>query len=319
MDSLTLISKIGVRLKFTAAKVLEVRLLVVSLLLFDHLFSLLELFFSPLAPSVFLASFLLALFLPGFLSITPLVRHSPVLSLDIPFSKLISEPHFLLLILADLFTSLALVIAFLGGDLVLEPLQVVRFSATLVLLGEGVLFALELPPPLLLLALLQELLSRQLGFDLFSSLTLFLGLLNLFLLLSRLHQVVLSALAFLENFVANTLFGRVLVGNVIHGMMLRVVNVMLSSRCMRFVIEGVGRRICCQIRSDVVQVVHLFAFVVFEQALVGAQVLLIVRVETVGDAVERLSVDLVEDVLTIGLLEHVSVVTATLSESQESN
>ena len=145
------------------------------------------------------------------------------------------------------------------------------------------------------------------------------GLLNLFLLLSRLHQVVLSALALLENFVANTLFGRVLVRNVIHGMMLRVINVMLSSRCMLFVIQGIVGRICCQIRSDVVQVIHLFAFVVFEQALVGAQVLLIIRVETMGDAIERLSVDLMQDVLTVGLLEHVSVVASTLSESQESN
>lgn len=88
---------------------------------------------------------------------------------------------------------------------------------------------------------------------------------------------------------------------------------------MRFVIQGIVGRICCQIRSDVVQVIHLFAFVVFEQALVGAQVLLIIRVETMGDAIERLSVDLMQDVLTVGLLEHVSVVASTLSESQESN
>ena len=38
-----------------------------------------------------------------------------------------------------------------------------------------------------------------------------------------------------------------------------------------------------------------------------------------GDAIERLSVDLVQDVLTVGLLEHVSVVATTLSERQESN
>ena len=88
---------------------------------------------------------------------------------------------------------------------------------------------------------------------------------------------------------------------------------------MLFVIQGIVGRICCQIRSDVVQVIHLFAFVVFEQALVGAQVLLIIRVETMGDAIERLSVDLMQDVLTVGLLEHVSVVASTLSESQESN
>ena len=88
---------------------------------------------------------------------------------------------------------------------------------------------------------------------------------------------------------------------------------------MLFVIQGIVGRICCQIRSDVFQVIHLFAFVVFEQALVGAQVLLIIRVETMGDAIERLSVDLMQDVLTVGLLEHVSVVASTLSESQESN
>ena len=67
------------------------------------------------------------------------------------------------------------------------------------------------------------------------------------------------------------------------------------------------------------KIVHLLAFVVLMEALVCAQELRLVGVDTMSNAVQCLSVDLVQDVLMVSLSEHVSVVATTLSQSQESN
>ena len=73
-----------------------------------------------------------------------------------------------------------------------------------------------------------------------------------------------------------------------------------------------------QLWLDVVEVVHLFAFVVFEKTLVGAQLFLVVRVEAVCNAVECLGFNLMQHILTVSLSERVSVVITTLSHRQES-
>ena len=67
------------------------------------------------------------------------------------------------------------------------------------------------------------------------------------------------------------------------------------------------------------KIVHLLAFVVLMEALVRAQVLRLVGIDAMSNTVQCLSVDLVQDVLMVSLSEHVSVVAATLSQSQESN
>ena len=68
------------------------------------------------------------------------------------------------------------------------------------------------------------------------------------------------------------------------------------------------------------EILHFLAFVILKEMLVVGEMLLVLAEEAMCDTVKCLRVDLVQDVLTIGLFQHVSVVIAvTLGKSQKSD
>jgi len=142
------------------------------------------------------------------------------------------------------------------------------------------------------------------------------GVLSLGLFLGEalgLHHVVLSTLLLSEHSVPDALLRGVGLGDVVDGM---VVFTVMSGGLVVLLTLSVLRN---EVRADIVEVVHLLALVVLEETLVGAQMLLVLCVEAVGDPVDRLVVKLLEDILAVAISEVVNVVTAAFGESQQSN
>lgn len=287
----------------------KVCLLIVFLLLSDHFFSLSLRIVSSLSAFVLGSSLLLAGLLSGLLGLCPGGCLCLVILLDLPLLELVGTAHILFLRLSEGLHCLSLIITLLGLDLLLESMQIIRLSAQLLLLSQGMLLALELASPLVLLALILTLFRGHLGVGLLALLPLFGYLFEFLLLLAGLHEVILTALAFLEYFVADALLAWILVRDVINSVMLIV---LVLCGCMQVLIQSLLHVWIGQLRLDIVKIVHLFTFVVLEKALVGAEVLLVLSVESVCNAVECFGVDLVQHVLAVGLPEHVSVVAATL-------
>jgi len=74
-----------------------------------------------------------------------------------------------------------------------------------------------------------------------------------------------------------------------------------------------------EVGSDIVEILHLLALVVLEEALIGTEVCLVVGVETLGNAVEHHGRNNVQDLVDVGLLQSLSVITASLGDCQETH
>ena len=113
----------------------------------------------------------------------------------------------------------------------------------------------------------------------------------------------------MENLVTDALLRRVRLRDVIHCVMM-VLTILLTDGSKVF---GVWLRLLTQIRTDIVQILHLFAFIVLYKTLIGTQMLWLFGVETVGDLVEHLVVDLVQHVVSVCFIKHIPVGSTTLS------
>ena len=121
--------------------------------------------------------------------------------------------------------------------------------------GEGVLLSLKFSSPFVLLTLMLAVLRSQLSLSLITSLTVEINLFELFLELASLHKVVLSAFTLLKNLVTNAFLGGIGFGNIFHSMMV------LRGCVQVFLVLLLAVRIS-KVRLNVVEIVHLFAFVV---------------------------------------------------------
>ena len=93
---------------------------------------------------------------------------------------------------------------------------------------------------------------------LFQGLALLIGLLELLFDLASLHQIVLPTFALLKNLVADTLLGRVWFWNIFDS----VVVLMGGSMQLLFSVMLLSMERLSQVRLDVVQIIHLPAFVI---------------------------------------------------------
>ena len=93
---------------------------------------------------------------------------------------------------------------------------------------------------------------------LFQGLALLIGLLELLFDLASLHQIVLPTFALLKNLVADTLLGRVRFRNIFDS----VVVLMGGSMQLLFSVMLLSMERLSQVRLDVVQIIHLPAFVI---------------------------------------------------------
>ncbi len=177
------------------------------------------------------------------------------------------------------------------------------------------LLTLKLTSPLIML-LLELTLFRSHGSEFtLLGLVVLLGLIELVMLSLGLHEVVLATLALSQHLVTNALLRRLGFGNVIDSIV--VFGVVLEVQVVKTIGCWAAIAIGCKVRTDTVQVVHLFALVVLEKALVCAQILTLFGVEALGDAIKSVGGHLFKHVFPIGLSQIVDVVGATLCECKK--